>query len=169
MELPDIPTRPIEVKERLCSRGGAPCITIPWVSREINVLDNDKNYIALRGADPNLIRCVGLSKSRTRRPLQSNLFLESLRKQRDKAVDDMLLSHMKKSDPFLQTLPRNARSLVDPADVPNHVSLDMCEVSAAHDGLRAGPTVIDVATELDRKRMCYVFASAAALHYIRVA
>jgi len=71
---------------------------------------------------------------------------------------------------MVEKLPRNARRDVDPCDLPSVVLLEAEAIDATTSAtVSAPPTQIRMCTELDRKRVVYVEATAEILHYIRVA
>ncbi len=164
----------IVIQERLVIQGGA-LGKDAWIPRSL-VTICDAPYVELSRADRKLHRFIGFSSYNTT-PLVSNKFIDSLYDKRNDAVDDAIFAMMLERDPLIDIeakakLVKAYRRVVDTADLPPFVEVDLPEISHTNSQgitMHVAAIKMKIATQLNRVRNVVVELIPQNLHYIRVA
>jgi hypothetical protein len=158
------------VTERIVIEGGALGQRNFWVP-DVRTISTGQKFIVCSKADRNLWKFIGLKETKDNgRPLADNSFMEDLQAKRNRAVDALLLTHLQSSDPMyteLTTLPKNARSMVDPMELAPTVNVLLPAAKYGQESV--GPTSIACVCDFTRNRSVSFELTPAALEYVRIA
>ncbi len=131
--------------------------------REVKSVEGQR-YIQLSAGDRQFARFVGVDPAG---------FAHSLREERNVAVDELIVAHLKKSDSMLIRVNHvslaKARKQIDAADLNAHVVIHLPAVDGVDEDASVPAVDIKLLTEVARNRVVSVEATATALASVRAA